>query len=183
MRLTHAATTAAIIGLIAATAPLVAQASPLSASDSCAPIQKKAKKAKRAGKKAKAKRLRVRLNTCRDAAKVRSALAGYTFTGTRGDGEPVSVTLCDNGKWHSRTGYTPVALSTGDSWYVLNPDYTSATKWVAQVSENKDPRQGGWTTGFARAGDAFQIGTASFDTVTSLGPVTRSSGAAVCATL
>ncbi|MEI2784236.1 MAG: hypothetical protein V9E82_00805 [Candidatus Nanopelagicales bacterium] len=62
-------------------------------------------------------------------------------------------------------------------------NFSSATKWVTQVAENADRRAGGWSIGMARDGGAFQIGIASFDEVTDLGPVTRTDGAAVCATL
>ena len=68
-------------------------------------------------------------------------------------------------------------MSTGSSWFVRNLNYSSGSKWVTQVGENKDRDKGGWGIGLARDGDSFQVGIDSFDTVTSLGPATRTSGA------
>jgi hypothetical protein len=150
---------------------------------SCAPIQKKVTKAVKAGKKAKAKRLRQQLRTCKQAANVRSQIAGFTFTGTRGDGQAVAVTLCANGRWESRTGSRPVGISTGTSWFVRPVGAARATNWTVEVAESADPRGGGWSIGMARRGDAFQIGIASLGRVSDLGPVTRAPGDAVCATL
>ncbi len=185
MRMIRTAPPLILLGLLAAITPAVAQDRPATAaaSDSCTPLKKQAKKAAKKGQKAKAKRLRTKHRTCKDTATIRTALAGYTFTGTRGDGEQISVTLCENGKRQSRTGSGPVAISTGDSWLVRYPQFSSATKWVTQVAEYKDRNRGGWSIGLAREGDAFQIGISSFDTVNSLGPVTRTSGDAICATL
>lgn len=185
MKPIHTAPPLILLGLLAASAPAVAEDRPSTAatSDSCAPLKKQAKKAAKTGKKAKAKRIRAKHKICKNTAKVRAAIAGYTFTGTRGDGEPMSVTLCDDGKWTSRTGSRPVAISEGDSWFVRYPQFSSSTKWVTQVAEYKDRAKGGWGIGLARDGEAFQIGIASFYEVSSLGPVTRTSGDAVCATL
>lgn len=162
---------------------VVAPSASAAPSSECTAIQKKAAKAAKAGKKAKAKRLRSQIRTCKQGATVRTALAGYTFTGTRGDGEPVSVTLCTDGRWQSKTGSRPVGISEGTTWYVRNLAFSSASQWTTQVGENSDRRQGGWGIGVARQGDSFQIGITSFDTVDDLGPVTRTDGAAVCATL
>lgn len=161
-------------GLVGAVAP--AQAS-TSATASCTPLLKKAKKSARAGQKAKAKRLRNKHRACKGALTVRTALAGYTFTGKRGDGQAVTLTLCSNGTWESRTGNGPVAVSSGTSWFVRNTTFSSATKWETQVGENKDRRKGGWGVGMARDGDSFQLGIASFDGVSDLGPVTRTPAA------
>lgn len=167
------------LGLLLSTAPTATAASPTN----CAALQKQVGKAAKKGQKAKAKRLRQQLRTCKQASSVRTALAGYTFTGTRGDGQPVSVTLCDDGRWESRSGSRPVGISEGTTWVVRALAFSNATKWVTQVAENADRRAGGWSIGMAREADAFQIGIASFDEVTDLGPVTRTDGAAVCATL
>jgi hypothetical protein len=168
------------VGLLASATPVVSADASTSATASCTPLLKKSKKAARGGQKAKAKRLRTKYRACKAAITVRSALAGYTFTGTRGDGEPTSVTLCENGTWESRTGARPVGISTGTTWYVRYPQFTSATKWVTQVAEYKDRNRGGWSVGVARDGDSFQVGIASFDTVTDLGAVTRTPAGAVC---
>jgi hypothetical protein len=177
-----AATPLAVAALLGAGLPTAAHATAASAasSPSCAPLQQKAKKAARSGKKAKAKRLKQRFKTCRNEATIRSALAGYTFAGTRGDGQPISITLCANGNWSSRTGSRPVAISSGSTWFVRFPQFTSTSAWVTQVAENKDRRQGGWSVGVARQGDAFQVGIASFEDVSSLGPVTRAPAGAAC---
>lgn len=175
MRLLHAVVLSALpLGLVAATAPVVhAEASTVA----CKPLLKNSKKAARAGQKAKAKRLRAKYRACTSAATVRTALAGYTFTGTRGDGEAVSVTLCSNGTWESRTGSRPVAISTGTSWFVRHLDFSNPTKWVTQVGEYQDRSKGGWGVGVARDGDTFQVGIAYFDGVTDLGGVTRAPAA------
>ncbi len=167
------------LGLLLSVAPTASAASPTN----CTALQKQAAKAAKKGQKAKAKRLRQQARTCKQAATVRTALAGYTFTGTRGDGQAVSVTLCADGRWQSKTGSRPVAISTGTTWLVRSLRYSNGTQWVTQVAENADRRAGGWSIGMARAGDAFQVGIASFDEVSDLGPVTRTDGAAVCATL
>jgi len=167
------------LGLLVSAAPSATAASPTN----CAAIQKQVAKAVKKGQKAKAKRLRQQLRTCKQATSVRTSLAGYTFTGTRGDGQLVSVTLCEDGRWQGRAGSRPVAISAGTTWVVRSVNFSSATKWVTQVAENADRRAGGWSIGMARDGGAFQIGIASFDEVTDLGPVTRTDGAAVCATL
>ncbi len=152
----------------------------VAATNSCASIQKKAKQAAKSGKKAKAKRLKQRYKTCKSEATIQSALAGYTFTGTRGDGEPVTITLCDDGTWSDRIGSSPAALGSGTTWVVRYPKFSSASKWVAQVAEFKDRTKGGWSVGFARNGDAFEFGIASFDEVSDLGPVTRAPAGAAC---
>ena len=120
-----------------------------------------------------AKRLRAKHRTCKGAVAIRTALAGYAFTGTRGDGQSVMITLCSDGTWESRTGSSPVAISSGTDWYVRNTTFTNARKWVTQVGENQNWRKGGWGVGVARDGDSFQVGIASFDGVTDLGVVTR----------
>lgn len=141
---------------------------------SCQSLKKQAKKAAKSGKKAKATRLKQKYKTCQSAAAIRSALANYTFTGTRGDGEPVTITLCESGAWSTQIGSRPVATNSGTTWLVRYPNYSSASKWVAQVADKPDMRQGGWSVGFARDGAAFQFGVASFDEVSDLGAVTRS---------
>ena len=170
-----------------ATAPATVHADSQLASSSCSKFQKKAKKAKKAGKAKKAKRLKKSYKVCKKTIKreatVTSQISGYTFTGTRGDGEAKTVTFCPDGAWSSRTGSGIVAVSSGTTWFVRNLNYSSGSKWVTQVGENKDRDKGGWGVGLARDGDAFQIGIDSFDTVTSLGPVVRTSGAEVCSTL
>lgn len=153
------------------------------ASDSCAPIQSKAKKAAKQGRTAKAKSLRAKYRTCQHSAQVRSQLAGYTFTGTRGDGVTTAVTLCDSGKWISHTGGTPASVSQGDSWFVRYLNWRDAQHWATQVGEYRKRESGGWSIGLARSGPDFQIGIASFDTVSSLGPVVRTSAAETCAAL
>lgn len=177
----------AALGLLFATAPAAVHADSQLTSSSCSKYQKKAKKAKKAGKTKKTKRLKKAYKTCKKTVKreatVTSQISGYTFTGTRGDGQPMTVTFCPDGKWSSRTGSGIVARSQGTSWFVRNLAYTNGSKWMTQVGENKDRDKGGWCIGLARDGDAFQIGIDSFDTVTSLGPVTRTPGAEVCATL
>jgi hypothetical protein len=181
MRLVPALTSTTLaVGLLAAAAPAVSADASITATASCKPLLKKSKKAARAGQKGKAKRLRTKYRACQASITVREALAGYTFTGVRGDGEPTSVTLCENGKWESRSGARPVGISTGTAWYVRYPQFTSATKWVTQVAEYKDRNRGGWSVGVARDGDAFQVGIASFDTVTDLGAVTRTPAGAAC---
>ncbi len=167
------------LGLVLSAAPAATAAPPAS----CGALQKQVTKAAKKGQKAKAKRLRQQLRSCKQAASVQTALAGYTFTGTRGDGQPVSVTLCADGRWQSRTGSRPVGISEGTTWVVRALKFSNATKWVTQVAENADRRAGGWSIGVAREADAFQIGIASFDEVSDLGPVTRTDGTAVCATL
>ena len=166
------------LGLLMSAVPTAIATSPTN----CAALQKQAAKAAKKGQKAKAKRLRQQVRTCKQATSVRTSLAGYTFTGTRGDGQLMSVTLCEDGRWQSMAGSRPVAISAGTTWVVRSVNFSSATKWVTQVAENAD-RAGGWSIGMARDGGAFQIGIASFDEVTDLGPVTRTDGAAVCATL
>ncbi len=165
------------LGLVAVAAPGVQADASTTATASCQPLLKKAKKAARKGQKAKAKRLRSQHRTCKAAIAVRTQLAGYTFTGTRGDGQPVTITLCSNGAWESRTGSRPVGISSGTNWFVRNTTFTNATTWVTQVGENQDRRKGGWGVGFARDGDSFQVGIAYFDGVTDLGGVTRSPAA------
>jgi len=185
LRLLVVATSA--LGLLVATAPAAVHADSQLSSSSCAKYKKKVKKASKAGKAKKAKRLKKAYKTCKKTVKnertVTQAISGYTFTGTRGDRQPMTVTFCPDGKWSSRSGYQPVAVSTGSSWFVRNLNYSSGSKWVTQVGENKDRDKGGWGIGLARDGDSFQVGIDSFDTVTSLGPATRTSGTEVCATL
>jgi len=186
MRLRTLAAGVAVLGLVGATAPSAQASSPSPSAKTCSKIQKKAKKAKKAGAAKKAKRLQKRLRTCKKQVRrqrtVVNAISGYTFTGTRGDGRPMNLTFCPDGKWISYERDIRFA-NRGDNWYVRELDYTSSTKWVTQVGENKDRSDGGFGIGLARAGDAFQVGIASFDTVTDLGPATRSSGAEMCATL
>lgn len=179
MNLVRIAIPLACLGLATAALPAVA-AQELTGSDSCAPIQKKAKQAAKSGKKAKAKRLKQRYKTCKSEATIRSALAGYTFTGNRGDGALVQVTLCDNGTWSSRIGSRPVAVSSGTTWVVRYPRFSSASKWVAQVAEYKDRNKGGWSVGFARSAETFEFGIASFDEVNELGPVSRAPAGTAC---
>lgn len=124
--------------------------------------------------KVKAKRLRAKYRTCNHTATVREALAGYTFAGTRGDGEPVTVTLCESGQWHNRIGDRSGGTASGTQWYIRNLAYENSKNWVTQVGANRNREDGGWSVGLARQGDAFQFGIASFDGVTHLGPVTRS---------
>jgi hypothetical protein len=185
LRLIVVATSA--LGLLVATGPTAVHADSQLSSSSCSKYQKKAKQAKKVGNAKKAKRLKKKYKTCKKVVKreatVTRAISGYTFTGTRGDRQPMTVTFCPDGKWSSRTGYQPVAVSTGSSWFVRNLNYSSGSTWVTQVGENKNRDKGGWGIGLARDGDSFQIGIDSFDTVTSLGPVERISGADVCATL
>lgn len=165
------------LGLVAVAAPAAHADASTTATASCQPLLKKAKKAARKGQRAKAKRLRAKHRTCKGAVAVRSQLAGYTFTGTRGDGQSVMITLCSNGAWESRTGSRPVAISSGTNWYVRNTTFTNATTWETQVGENQDRRKGGWGVGFARDGDSFQVGIAYFDGVDDLGAVTRTPAA------
>jgi hypothetical protein len=180
------ATGIAVLGLVGATAPTAQASSPSPSAESCSKIQKKAKKAKKAGAAKKAKRLQKRSRSCRKQVNrlrtVVNAISGYTFTGKGGDGLPMNLTFCPDGKWISYERDIRFA-NRGDSWYVRELDYTSSTKWVTQVGENKDRSDGGFGIGLARAGDTFQVGIASFDAVTDLGPATGSSGAALCATL
>lgn len=171
------ASSALVVGLAGAAAPAAQAESTASATASCKPLLKKAKKAARAGQKAKAKRLRTKYRTCNSAVTVRTQLAGYTFTGTRGDGEAVTLTLCSSGAWESRAGRAPVAVATGTNWYVRNTNFSSATKWVTQVGDKQNWREGGWGVGLARSGESFQIGIASFDGVTDLGAATRTPAA------
>lgn len=171
-----------VVSLGAVPAQATVPSATAASSDSCAPIQSKAKQAAKQGKSAKAKRLRAKYRACQHSVQVRSQLAGYTFTGTRGDGEPMTVTLCDNGKWISRTG-APAGVSQGDSWYVRYLTRRDAQHWTTQVGEYRKRESGGWSIGLARSGPDFQIGIASFDTVSSLGPVVRTSAAEACAAL
>ncbi|MEI2784237.1 MAG: hypothetical protein V9E82_00810 [Candidatus Nanopelagicales bacterium] len=76
------------LGLLMSAAPTATATSPTN----CAALQKQVAKAAKKGQKAKAKRLRQQLRTCKQATSVRTSLAGYTFTGTRGDGQLMSVT-------------------------------------------------------------------------------------------
>lgn len=176
-----------ILGLIGATAPVGAQAASSDlASKSCSKLQKKATKAKDAGKAQKSQRLKKMYKSCKKTLKqeraVTNAISGYTFTGTRGDGLAMNLTFCPDGKWISYE--TDITFANrGDAWYVRNLAYSSATKWVTQVGENQDRNKGGFGIGLARDGDSFQVGIDSFDTVTDLGPATRTSGAQLCATL
>lgn len=184
LRLIVVATSA--LGLLVATAPAAVHADSQLTSSSCSKYQKKAKKAKKAGKAKQAKRLKQTYKTCKKVLKreatVTSAISGYTFTGTRGDGRPMNLTFCPDGKWISYDTDIRFA-SRGDAWYVRNVAYRSSTQWVTQVGENKDRDKGGFGIGLARDGDTFQVGIDSFDTVTSLGPATRTSGTEMCATL
>ncbi len=175
----------AALGLLLAT-PAAVHADSELASSSCSKLQKKAKKAKKVGKAKKAKRLKKRYKTCKKTVKrekaVTSQISGYTFTGTRGDGRRMNLTFCPDGKWISYETTVQYA-NRGDAWYVRNLAYSSGSKWVTQVAENKDRSKGGFGIGLARDGDSFQVGIDSFDTVTTLGPATRTSGAQMCATL
>lgn len=187
MRLRNLAIAIGILGLFGTIAPAGAQASTSDlASNSCSKFQKKAKKAKKAGKAKKAKRLKKKYRTCKKKLKhektVTSQISGYTFTGTRGDGLPMNLTFCPDGKWISYQTTVQYA-NRGDAWYVRNLAYSSGSKWVTQVAENKNRNKGGFGIGLARDGDTFQVGIDSFDTVTDLGPATRTSGAQMCATL
>lgn len=130
--------------------------------------------------KVKAKRLRADSRTRKGMATVREARAGYTFAGTRGDGEPVTVTLCESGQWHNRIGDRSEGTASGTQWYIRSLTYKNSRNWVTQVGANRNREDGGWRVGFARQGDAFQFGIASFDSVTHLGPVTRSPDQTVC---
>jgi hypothetical protein len=94
----------------------------------------------------------------------------------------MNLTFCPDGKWISYDTDIRFA-SRGDAWYVRNVAYRSSTSWVTQVGENKNRDKGGFGIGLARDADTFQVGIDSFDTVTDLGPATRTSGAAMCATL
>ena len=179
MDLVRIAIPLACFGLATAALPAVA-AQEVTASDSCAPLQKRAKQAAKSGKKTQAKRLKQRYKTCRSEATIRSALAGYTFTGNRGDGQAVQITLCDNGAWSTRIGSRPVAVNSGTTWVVRYPKFSSASKWVTQVAEFKDRNKGGWSVGFARNGDSFEFGIASFDEVSDLGPVSRAPAGTAC---
>ncbi|MEZ5184826.1 MAG: hypothetical protein R2720_03690 [Candidatus Nanopelagicales bacterium] len=187
MKLRSLAIAVGILGLLGATAPASAQpASSQLSSNSCSKLLKKAKKAKKSGKAGKSKRLQKRYRTCKKTLKhertVTKAISGYTFTGTRGDGRRMNLTFCPDGKWISYETNIRYA-NRGTSWYVRHVAYSSSTKWVTQVGENKDRYDGGFGIGLARDGDSFQVGIASFDTVTDLGPATRTSGADMCATL
>jgi hypothetical protein len=94
----------------------------------------------------------------------------------------MNLTFCPDGQWISYER-DPRFANTGDTWYVRSLTYSSTTNWVTQVGENKDRAQGGFGIGLARSGASYQVGIASFDTVTDLGPATRTSGAAMCAEL
>ncbi|MFN8127588.1 MAG: hypothetical protein U0R28_02180 [Candidatus Nanopelagicales bacterium] len=163
---------ASVAALTLVGAAIPAQAA--STTTTCTALKAKVTKAAKSGKNAKAKRLKQKYRSCRSVASIRSQLANYTFTGMRGDGQAVSITLCDSGAWSTQIGSRPVATNSGTTWLVRYPQYTSASKWVTQVADKPDRAQGGWSVGFARDGDAFQFGIASFDQVTSLGSVTRS---------
>jgi hypothetical protein len=187
MKLRAAAISVAIVGLLGAMTPVSAHpASSDLASNSCSKFQKKAKKATKAGKTKKAKRLRKKARVCKrtlkNERKVTSDISGYSFSGTRGDGRTMNLTFCPDGKWISYDRDIRFA-NRGDAWFVRNVQLTRRTQWVTQVAENKDRSQGGFAIGLARDGDAFQVGISSFDTVTTLGPVVRTSGAQMCATL
>ena len=127
------ATGIAVLGLVGATAPTAQASSPSPSAESCSKIQKKAKKA---GAAKKAKRLQKRSRSCRKQVNrlrtVVNAISGYTFTGTRGDGLPMNLTFCPDGKWISYERDIRFA-NRGDSWSVRELDYTSSTKWVTQV--------------------------------------------------
>lgn len=86
----------------------------------------------------------------------------------------VSVTTSHTHRDHSPCGIAsrPVATNSGTTWRVRYPRFTSSTKWVAQVADKPSFRDGGWSVGFARQGDAFSFGVASFDEVRDLGCVT-----------
>lgn len=105
LRLLVVATSA--LGLLVATAPAAVHADSQLSSSSCAKYKKKVKKASKAGKAKKAKRLKKAYKTCKKTVKnertVTQAISGYTFTGTRGDRQPMTVTFCPDGKWSSRS--------------------------------------------------------------------------------
>jgi len=188
----------ATIGAGGATTPAVKA---YTAKGGCATYKKKYKMLKKKYKKTQASKYKKqykkqlkRFKSCKSSSggatlrqqeeAVRGQLAGYTYTGTRGDGASVIVTLCSNGKWESRTySHGSWGNSVGAQWYVRGLKYTGNTSWVTQVGANKAEAQGGWGIGMALEGSTFKVGIARSGGVTNLGNVTQSSGAAVCATL
>ncbi len=190
MKLLTTATAVAVSGLVAVAAPTSAVAAPASSSHtsspSCTSLQTKANKASKAGKTKKAKKLKKQYRACQktraNEVNVVKEISGYTFTGTRGDGRSMNLTFCPDGQWISYER-DPRYANEGGTWFVRDLSYRSSTQWVTQVGENKDRMQGGFSIGLARTGNSYQVGIASFDTVTDLGPATRTSGAAMCAQL
>ncbi len=195
------------LGVPAASAATGASSSAASAAETyktksgCAAHKKKYKKLKKKYQKTNASKYKKKykkqlkkFKSCKNSgggsaakqqeAAVRAQLAGYTYTGTRGDGASVIVTLCSDGKWKSQTSRGgPWGISTGAQWHVRGLTYSSATHWVTQVGENKDETQGGWGIGMARDGSTFKVGIARFGGAENFGSVTQSSGAPICATL
>jgi hypothetical protein len=186
MKLLLTGTAVAIAGLLVAAPASVSASSTHTSSPSCTSLQTKANKASKAGKTKRAKKLKKQSRACQQnlarELSVVKEISGYTFTGTRGDGLSMNLTFCPNGQWISYER-DPRYANTGSSWYVRSLAYSSATRWVTQVGENMDRDQGGFGIGLARNGNSYQVGIASFDTVTDLGPATRTSGAAICAEL
>lgn len=97
------------------------------------------------------------------------------YVGTRGDGSPVDMTFCANGKYQSRVGN---GVSNG-KWLVRTSAFTK-TGFTAILAENKDRRKGGYAIAIAKRGTKWYIGIESFNTATKLGLVARTPVSGAC---
>ncbi|MDO8212293.1 hypothetical protein [Conexibacter sp. CPCC 206217] len=99
--------------------------------------------------------------------------------GVRGDGAEVDWTFCATGRFVlGTTSGGSTGVSRGMTWQVENARVRQGGRWFDAIVT----APGGLAVAVAMRGGRWQVGIESFDEVSQLGPVTRTSAKVACAT-
>lgn len=141
----------------------------------CGKLQKQAKKAKGAKKRA-AKR---RLKQCKDDRMVYGQVKNSHFSGYRADGVQIDDLYCANGSWQADVGLGAAPRKTG--WRVTDAKVRSKKRFTA-VIEGKVP--GGFhVIAIQRKGAKWLGGWEYFGEIRDPGAIEKRNGRSLCAKL